>query len=226
MTNPCFAKRFEFSLDRWSLLLDKVCEHRPWFDDVAWADPSKKRAVAASYLGDGILHGILWEVWRGDELTGIILLNQLTLGRDGTAHFVFFDHKLADKRALCLSGLAWGFDKLDLQVIRTEVPTYARALAHWARHKLGFKWEAEGRQLTWPDDARPLTAREAELGSRRYRTMKYNGEWVDTLLLSLTREEFTTNGRTHNDSSERQHGSVAVADTRRRADAAGVPQEP
>ena len=190
------AVRFEFSLERWSTLLDGVCSHRAWFDDAVWHDESKKRATAASYLADGILHGVLWEVWRGDELTGVILLNQLTLGRAGTAHFVFFDRKLADKRALCLNGMAWAFDKLDLQVIRTEVPTYARALAHWARKKLGFRWEAEDRKLSWPDDARPLTAREAELGSRRYRTMLYNGEWVDTLLLSLTREEFT-NGRSN-----------------------------
>ena len=196
MSDACFARRFEFSLDRWSLLLDKVCEHRPWFDDNVWHDDTKRRAAAAAYLSDAFLHGILWEVWRGETLTGVILLNELTLGRAGTAHFVFFDRKLADKQALCLSGLAWAFDKLDLQVVRTEVPTYARALAHWARRKLGFKWEAEGRKLAWPDDARPLTAREAELGSRRYRTMLYNGEWVDTLLLSLTREEFT-NGRSH-----------------------------
>ena len=190
-----FAKRFEFQLDRWSLLLDKVCEHRPWFDDIVWNDPTARRASAAAYLGDAILHGILWEVWRGEVLTGVILLNQVTLGRDASAHFVFFDRKLADKRALCTNGLGWAFDKLGVEVIRTEIPTYARALAHWARRHLGFRWEAEGRQLAWPDDARPLTAREAELGSRRFRTMLYNGVWQDTLLLSITRQEYETRER-------------------------------
>ena len=176
-------------------ILDKVCDHRPWFNDWQWNDKEIRYAAARSYLADALLNGKLWEVYaisedKPSEITGILMLNRVNLNSDAYCHFVFFDHELASKKRLCLEAMRWAYRTYNLQVLRVEVPTYAHALVGWARRKLGFRYEAEGRSLSWPKDAKQLTAKQAELGSRRHRAVLYEGQWHDELLLSLTLEEF------------------------------------
>jgi len=215
-------------------ILDKVCDHRPWFNDWQWKDPEIRYAAARTYLANAVLNGKLWEVYavsedKPSEITGIMMLNRVTLGMDAHCHFVFFDHELASKRRLCLEAMRWAYRTYNLQVLRIEVPTYAHALVGWARRKLGFRYEAEGRPLSWPKDAKQLTTKQAELGSRRHRAVLYEGAWHDELLLSLTKEEFEAKyGRSiqgTDGEGERQHGTNAGTDAGRTEVVAAVHAE-
>lgn len=176
-------------------ILDKVCLHRPWFSDYNWDPPERRREAAAQHLGQiyaDMLQdkAMLWEVWREAQLVGIISLTDIRHRLDCQSHFIFFDRKLSDKVGLCFDVMEFGFEIYGLEAIRIEIPTYAIALAKWARKKLGFRYEAEGRQPSWPVGARPLSEAQAILGSRKHRAVLYEGSWSDALLLSITREEF------------------------------------
>lgn len=175
---------------RLNYIIDKCMEHRPWFDDYTWDDANARRMAIIRYLAVAWREGKLWEVYDGKDLVGVLLLNEIRYRIDALCHFVFFDHKLADKQALCLSTMQWAFKHLGVHKLSIEVPTYARALANFARKKLGFRYEAEARMFSWPKDASPLTRGAAELGSRKHHHTLYKREWHDVLLLSVTREEF------------------------------------
>ena len=183
-----FARPFEFDLERWSDLLSKVAEHRPWYDDDIWGDEERRRDTASAHVAAALDQGKVWEVFHGAELVGILLVERLNYGRSGTCHFVFFDRQLANKRQLCLNTMAHLFETYQLEILRVEIPTYAKALANWVRKKLGFRWEAESRTLS--GTTKRLSADEAALGSRKFHMVKYKDEWHDLLLLSITREEF------------------------------------
>ena len=155
--------------------------------------------------------GMLWGVWRDATIVGIINIGDIVPRTDGRCHFIFFDHKLADKRALCLSLMAWAFERFELHRLSAEIPTYARALAKFAR-KLGFRYEAEGREpYTHKDEhLEPLGLAKAYVGSRRFQATLYEGAWHDLLLLSVTREEF-----------DKLYGRPKAATARPEADRAG-----
>lgn len=187
-TASVFARPWEFDIERWSDLLSKVAEHRPWYSDEIWADEEERRNAATKHIAVALESGKVWEVFKGAELVGIILVEQLNYGRSGTCHFVFFDRQLANKRQLCLNTMHHLFETHNLEILRVEIPTYAKALANWVRKKLGFRWEAETRSLS--GTTKRLTAEQAAVGSRKYHVTKYKGEWHDLLLLSVTREEF------------------------------------
>jgi len=225
MTNTAgvHAKPFAYDEARWIELLDKVCEHRPWFDDRIWDDLTKRRAAAVAYLADGLQFGRVWEVFHGEALVGVMVVNQLNYGSTGTCHFVFFDRQLANKRQLCLSTMDWLFTHLDLQILRAEIPTYAHSLATWARRKLGFRYDTEARPLARTE--KQLTERQAALGARRYRTTRYKDHWEDTWLLSITKDEFY--GRVIRDPGEavgRQHSRDSGTVGRRGGQPSGIPE--
>lgn len=178
-------------------IVEAACAHRPWFSDYIWnSGAATIRASVIAYLVDAFNNGRCWEVWRGDTLVGILLVNELRPFLDAKCHFLFFDHRLKDKRQLCLNLMAWCFEKLPVEVLRVAVPTYARKLLGFIRH-LGFRYEAEGREYSWPKNdptgrkpIAPLDANAACLGSRRFRATFYQSQWYDELLLSLTKDEF------------------------------------
>jgi len=175
---------------RLEYIIDKCAAHRPWFDDFVWEDPEARRKATVKYLANAWDEGHLWEVYRGKELVGVLLLNEVRFRTDASCHFVFFDRTLKDKRVLCLNVMRWAFEHLELHRLSIEVPTYARALANFARKKLGFRYEAEARVFSWPRDESPLSTQAAMLGSRKHQRTLYKHEWHDVLLLSITREEF------------------------------------
>ena len=180
------------SPEKLELIVNACCEHRPWFDDPTWRDPVQRRTATVLYLSDAARSpNRLWEVWAGANLVGLLILNKVTVHTDAHCHFIFFDHKLANKRVLCLNAMQWAFEHLDLHRLSVEIPTYARALANFARKKLGFRYEAEARTPSWPKDAKPLSTLASCLGSRRHQATLYEGQWHDVLLLSITRQEFT-----------------------------------
>ena len=221
----------EFTMDdpfKLMFILDQVCKHRPWFSDYLWEDEQVRRTSASGYIADALANGKLWEVYKVDpsadpttDLVGIMMVNQVTYKIGGTCHFIFFDGELQSKRQLCLQTMAWTFQNLDLQILRVEIPTYAHKLASWVQKKLGFRFEAEGRPLKWPSGKRPLTRKQAEMGSRKYRATKYKGQWVDALLLSITKEEFEENVRSLPEAGSDQHSPVSDSNT----PSPGLPKE-
>src|SRR5690606_28834417 len=90
----------------------------------------------------------VWEVWRfndsGWEIVGILYLTDIKPGQDATAHYVFFDGRLADKTELLEGMIQWAFeDHPDvgwhgLTRLTVEVPDFASALAKHAYRRLGF----------------------------------------------------------------------------------------
>ena len=128
-------------------------------------------------------------------------------GVDAKSHFLFFDGKLRNKTALLKNMMAWAFQQFQLHRLSAEVPDYAFALAKYAREHLGFRYEGEGRILKQRDErthiaGRPrwvdqtLTGWQAGFGSRRYQVVRWQGEWHDLLLLSITAEEFAAGQET------------------------------
>ena len=176
--------------EKYLAIVDKCLAHRPWFPDSVWdSGPEYVRQAVHAHLADAFNNGKIWEVWRGGDLVGILLVNELVPFQDGRCHFLFFDNSLADKFQLCFNLMGWCFDHVPVEVLRVEIPTYARALLKFVR-RLGFRYEAEGRKFSWPQDGKPLSADEAKLGSRKHRAITYKGEPCDVLLLSVTADEY------------------------------------
>lgn len=130
-------------IEKFERIVTACSAHRPWFDDVIWDDPQTRREAVIAHLSDAHNYGKLFEVWKGESLLGIILLNELVPFRDVRCHFIFFDSKLSDKRQLCLNVMGWCFTQLPVEVLRVEIPTYATALVKFALRSLGFRYEAE-----------------------------------------------------------------------------------
>ena len=208
---PCFAVPFNPYPEKLTLILDGLCQHRPWFPDQLWADPAVRRKAASRRLVEWMADGMVWEAWRGDTLVGILGVDRVVPGHEAYCHFVFLDRKLSDKVDLCLSLMGWCFKALDLHILRVEIPTYARVLARFARKRLGFRYEAgPGRNLSRAPNGVQLTVVQAEVGCRRFHSTKYEGEWYDTLLLSITRDEFFASSET--ESSAQGAGEHVISD--------------
>ena len=192
--------------EKFSAIVEACSKHRPWFHDFLWnSGPEVVRQTVIAHLADAFSNGKLWEVWRGSDLVGILLINELVPFIDARCHFLFFDSKLSDKEQLCLNMMAWAYDRLPVETLRVQIPTYARALLKFVRNRLGFKYEAEHRSFSWPQDGKPLSADEARLGSRLHKATVYEGVSHDVLLLSQTREEFVA----HRSSNGRSQGTTA-----------------
>jgi hypothetical protein len=176
--------------EKYSHIVEKCVAHRPWFSDQIWdSGPEYVRTAVHAHLADAFNNGKIWEVWRGSALVGILLVNELVPFQDGRCHFLFFDNTLSDKFQLCFNLMGWCFDHIPVDVLRVEIPTYARALLKFVR-KLGFRYEAEDRPFSWPQNGRRLSADEAKLGSRKHHAITYKGESCDVLLLSITAGEY------------------------------------
>ena len=165
-------------------ILDGCADHRHWYSDIDWdKGPEARRSFASAYIADAYVNGIVWDIWHGDEICGIFILNRVAPGIDAYAHFLFFDHELRNKRELCRVAMRQTFadTKLNLHALRVEVPAHMGSLAGFLRKALGFKFEAERRLSD------PALAKKA---SQRHHATLYRGSYENVLLLSVTREEF------------------------------------
>lgn len=191
-------------------ILDRIVEHESYWNDFQ-SDPGMRRVLASSMLADALSgkNAHVHEVWRleGDrELVGLIGYSNIMPRVNAQFHPLFFDGKLRNamgKRELLLRSLLWAFQRWDLHRVSAEVPETAFALLDFIREKLGFRFEAEGRNIM---QRRVLphghlknrqlvpvspSAREAEWGSRRFQALYQKGRWIDAILLSVTRAEFS-----------------------------------
>lgn len=179
------------------VILDGCADHRHWYNDLLWDQgPEARRTFASRYLADAYIDGMVWDVWHGDAICGIFILNRVQPGQDAYAHFLFFDHELRNKRELCRVMMRQGFaDKaLNLHALRVEIPAHMGSFTGFLRKALGFKFEAERRLSD------PALAKKA---SQRHDARLYLGKWENVLLLSITREEFDEHARTRNEARGR-----------------------
>ena len=105
-----------------------------------------------------------------DDGCGFLTLSEVKPGLRAEAHLTFLDHKLSPRVELIRECLLWAFLSYDLYRIEVFIP----ALGHTLRRvlkKIGFKEEGCLRNRSW-----------------------YEGQLVDTIVLSILREEVLNNG--------------------------------
>jgi RimJ/RimL family protein N-acetyltransferase len=145
---------------------------------------------------------LAWEVWRGSDIVGIILLTDISPLVDARLHFAFFDHSLTSKTRLLRRFLAYCFGELRFQRITVQVPDFVEPLISFYRRKLGFRYEGEALAREHPAVAE-LGAHStgkmqhpnvwvASRGSRRERAHWHQGAWHDVVCLRITAPEFET----------------------------------
>jgi hypothetical protein len=81
---------------------------------------------------------LLWEVWDGIDLVGILRLSEVVPKCNAKAHYFFFDGKMRDRTPLLQAWKQWAFKEAGLHRVTIEVPAYAKALAMHAHKYLGF----------------------------------------------------------------------------------------
>ena len=155
-------------------------------------------------LGRRVLFGMiltdsrnrLWEVWDGGNLVGVLYLGDIVPGVSATVHFVFLDRKLVGKRRTLLRWFGECFTAWDLQRLALYVPVTVEPLLHYARAKLGFRFEGERVVQGHPalgtlgmENPHVWVARQ---GSRRERAHWDDQQqvWQDVYTLRLLRDEY------------------------------------
>lgn len=200
-----------------SYILDRLVEHESEWSDFH-SDPAIRRVMASSMLAEAFVANprtAILEVWflgAGEpQLVGLTGLTNINPQVEAEFHPIFFDGKLRNpfgKREILLRVMDWAFHEFRLHRISASVPDTSFTLADFMRKKLGFRFEAENRivQQRKPAVCRyasgdikleshswhevRVTAKYAELGSRRFQALLKGGKWHDLLLLSVTKEEF------------------------------------
>lgn len=177
------------------MILGHAMEHHEWFG--AESTPEDRRQSALWLLTHP--YHLTWEVWRGSELVGILLLWRITPKVDAVVHFVFFDRNLVGKVRLLRNFLRYCFDDLGFQRLSMEVPEDVEKLISFARRKLSFRYEGESAVQSHPlvadlerwrgKDGKP-NVWAASVGSRRERSHWRDGKWLDTICLRLLAPEF------------------------------------
>jgi hypothetical protein len=135
---------------------------------------------------------ITFEVWKDEDVVGMIWLTRVVPTVDATLNFHFFDRDLVGKRKLlqnfcryCLTPLP---DGLQLHRLTMEVPEGAR-IERFARKVLDFQLEGESRPRN-PELPKSLTDNfVARQGSRREQCRWDGTGWVDVVMLRLLASE-------------------------------------
>lgn len=97
---------------------------------------------------------------------GILIIDNLLPNIRGQVHVIFWDKKLSNKTAMLKQCIAWAFDRFQLERMEAVIPEFARALRRFMTEKLHFTFEG-----------------------RLRKRMLYKGEYTDSLIFSLIREE-------------------------------------
>ena len=218
-------------------LLDRLVEH-----DGYWSDyQAGRREIAAGMLTN--TSNIILEIWKREDVggvqpVGLVIFTHIVPYTDCQFHPIFFDGQLSNalgKRNILLSLLSWAFRSLQVERISAEIPEFAGPLIHYARRKLGFRFEAEGRMIErWTKGSRRRaekvqqtpTAAQAALGSRKHRIVRYRGEWHDLILLSVTRDEFAAFVTSGTTAEEPHDGRILQSASAAASDSAGPPGVP
>lgn len=197
---PCFAVPLDLTTATGEAKLELILAHAMRDPQLFGGDQFDEagRAQYAYWLVTHPQH-LVWEVWRGEELVGILLLHRITPKVDALLHFVFFDRNLVGKVRMLRRFLRTCFEELGFQRISMEVPEPVEKLVSFARRKLFFKYEGEQAVRSHPliadlERAAGSSANPhiwaSRVGSRRERAYWRDGAWHDVICLRLTAPEF------------------------------------
>lgn len=143
-----------------------------------------------------------WEVWKGGEFAGMLIVNRISPKVDALFHFTIFPgiglHGIVKLLGSFLESV---FQQFDLQRVTVEVPESQSRLVRFYRQRLGFKYENECILQNHPvvpildsKAARRINITEpaawvARQGSRREKSHWDGSQYEDLLVLRLLRQE-------------------------------------
>jgi hypothetical protein len=175
---------------RLSYILDKLVERTLWMNVPTTEE--ERRKTYAHHLTNP-LHGT-FEVWQGGEIVGILFLHSVVPGVEANLHFAFFDSNLVGKRTLLKQFIAKCFRDFGFRRLVIQFPEPYEKLIHFARSKLGFRYEGEAVVANHPslaslgmENAQVWVARQ---GSRREQAHWLHDRWVDVIRLRLLASEY------------------------------------
>lgn len=186
--------------ERLEKLLAHMCDKPGWFNHPMTAD--EIYATSLMTLADATVWK--WEIWRGGEFAGMLILDRLSPKVDALFHFTLFPGiPLFGLQKLLADFLGYAFQQFDLQRVSVEVPEHHPKLIRFFRQRLGFKYESELHleghslvELMGGKDARRLNLHMTEpvpwlarLGSRREHAHWDGQQYRDLILLRLLRSE-------------------------------------
>jgi hypothetical protein len=153
--------------------------------------PEDARVIWASTLTSG--GHIVFEVWREQDVVGVIWLTRVIPKVDATLNFHFFDKDWVGKRKLLQNFLTFCFaplpDGLELHRLSMEVPEGSK-VERFVRRVCRFRYEGESRPRN-PQLPKSLDdVFVARQGSRR-EGVRFDGQaWSDSLVLRLLASEW------------------------------------
>jgi hypothetical protein len=178
-------------------ILDRFVEHPDFVSQES--TPEERRMLCASILSDP--RNLIYEVWDGRNLAGVISLQDVVPRNDALLHFLWLDGKLLGKRKFLWAFIGHCFRYHELRRVTVKVPEFQTTLTDWFRRKLHFRYEGEPTacvdaevQARYAAGDPGVAIRAARLGSRIEKAHWHEGEWHDVLRLRLFREEFDAIG--------------------------------
>lgn len=129
----------EADAERNSRIIEHVLNRPFWFNS-GMTDEDRRLSIVWM-LTDQTMYK--WEIWKGGDFVGIILLDRVVPRVDAVFHFTLWGTSLVSARRLLKSFLAYAFDVFDLQRISIEVPEQNSKFMRFMRSSLGFRLEGE-----------------------------------------------------------------------------------
>lgn len=185
-------------------ILDWLASHPLWFN--APMAPEELYAHTARELVSG--NHVIFEIWRGGEIVGLLALSSVIPGLGATAHFTFWSVSFFTGRRIVWNFLGWAFDTFHLQRISMEVPENAERLLRVVRRQFNFRFEGEDdphltelaaalvksrpKGIGSADSVTAAKTWLAKFGSRREKAHWNGTTYKDVYLLRLLREEYLT----------------------------------
>lgn len=109
---------------------------------------------------------------NGADPLGLLYLTDVHPGIDATAHFTFWDKRVAGREPLILFVAEWIMDRFNLMRIGTAVPPYQKGVVRFVK-RLGFVQEGVARDATlydgkaWPLIMFGMTRQDLDSAIRR-----------------------------------------------------------
>jgi hypothetical protein len=136
---------------------------------------------------------VCFEVWKGPEFSGAIVLTRIVPKVDALLHFGFIDKDLVGKRKLLHNFITFCFTDLGFNRLSMECPEGSK-IERFARRVLRFKYEGESRPRN-PELPKALdNTFVARQGSRIERSYFDGTTWSDILRLRILACEWVGTG--------------------------------
>jgi len=152
-----------FTPENLRTFFEKASQFRTLFTDDINGDFKKFAESFISMRGDEIYaNGLCWVI---DDFVGVYYMTDIGFA-DATVHYTFFDRRHLGREKLTQALLRYVFEKYGFRRLTTEVPMYVSKPVFSFVMNLGFQKEG-----------------------RKRKSKLYKGEWFDSMLFGLLREQ-------------------------------------